>query len=154
MKTNKKISPCPICNHKNFDLYDGFDEKNELWKISHIYCKDCHYRLEDATKTLLELIDIHNNRTTIYPTCEGDSIVADIAFAKIRRLEDRLIELGELDHAPCFICGYNGQEYFNSKTHNCMSRKNNEGYMKNMSSYNGYLLQWLFVTMFRFFKFY
>ena len=138
METKKKLLPCPVCGCKKFNLINEIDTK-----ITGIYCNNCPYGLEDNTKTLSELESIHNKRITICPTCKGDSVIADIAkrmghrpdiaFAKIRRLEDRLIELGELDHTPCFICGYDGEDYFNPEIHKCMSRKNNESYMKNHS---------------------
>lgn len=41
---------------------------------------------------------------------------------QIRKLEDRLIELGEFENAPCFICGYNGDGYYQPDKHKCAKR--------------------------------
>jgi hypothetical protein len=39
--------------------------------------------------------------------------------AEIERLRDVLIGSGAWRKAPCCICGYNGSDYFNQKTHSC-----------------------------------
>ena len=40
----------------------------------------------------------------------------------IRELEDRLFELGEMDSPPCFVCGYNGEGYYQPDKHPCAKR--------------------------------
>ena len=67
--------------------------------------------------------------------CNGDPIIADIAqrmgyrpdvaFAKIRRLEDRLFKLGAMMEAPCFCCGYAGANYYQPSVHKCAERHHN-----------------------------
>jgi hypothetical protein len=37
-------------------------------------------------------------------------------------LEDRLFTLGEMNHAPCFACGYNGEGYYQPDTHPCAEK--------------------------------
>jgi len=141
MKSKKEMSPCPLCGCVKFEMLDDNDNDNN--QVAAIYCTKCPYGVEDSSKTLSKLIDIHNHRLTICPVCEGDSITADIAkrmghrpdiaFLKILKLENRLIELGELNNSPCFICGYKGENYFNPLFHNCMSRRKDSNYMKNDS---------------------
>ena len=113
METSKNISSCPICGCKKFKLVNEIDTRP-----TSIYCNNCPYGLVDDNKTLSELVSIHNN---------------NITFLKIRNLEDRLIELGELANKPCFICGYKGSDYFDPVAHECMNRGKGAGYMKNYS---------------------
>lgn len=40
----------------------------------------------------------------------------------IRRLQDRLFELGEMNNPPCFLCGYSGPDYYDPEVHACASR--------------------------------
>jgi Zn ribbon nucleic-acid-binding protein len=127
MTDNEKLSICPICGTDEFHLYHDSSG-------SHVNCNNCPYRLEDNDKSLLELIRLHNDRDRICLTCEGDPVLADIAkrmlhrpdiaFRKIRQYQGRLIELGQLDIQPCFICGYEGDDYHNQDIHKCMNLKN------------------------------
>jgi len=41
---------------------------------------------------------------------------------KILRLENLLFKKGLMCEAPCFLCGYNGPEYYESSHHPCASR--------------------------------
>jgi Zn finger protein HypA/HybF involved in hydrogenase expression len=137
-----KLLNCPICGSNNFDIYDGDDEKNQLWTLSHIYCNECPYKLEDSNnkKTIDDLITIHNNKLNTCPYCHEDKTIAkiamrlghrpDVAFLRIKKLENKLIELGELNNKPCFICGYDGDNYFNPDMHSCIKRMCSD-YMKN-----------------------
>ena len=64
--------------------------------------------------------------------CHGDQEIAnvavrmgyrpDIAFARIKKLEDRLFQLGEMNRQPCFVCGYNGEGYYQPDKHPCAER--------------------------------
>ena len=40
----------------------------------------------------------------------------------IKELENRLFKLGAMEEPPCFVCGYNGPEYYQPQTHKCASR--------------------------------
>ena len=37
-------------------------------------------------------------------------------------LEDKLFRLGAMNEPPCFICGYNGQGYYQPDQHPCAER--------------------------------
>lgn len=39
-----------------------------------------------------------------------------------KRLENRLFKLGAMNEAPCFVCGYEGEGYFNPSRHKCAGR--------------------------------
>ena len=39
-----------------------------------------------------------------------------------KRLENMLLKLGAMETAPCFICGYNGDGYFQPEKHKCAAR--------------------------------
>jgi hypothetical protein len=41
---------------------------------------------------------------------------------RVEELEDRLFTLGEMNHAPCFACGYNGEGYYQPDTHPCAEK--------------------------------
>ncbi len=66
------------------------------------------------------------------PDCGGDPVVAeiarmmghrpDIAFLRIKKLEDMLFKLGAMKEAPCFCCGYDGEGYFQPDRHQCAER--------------------------------
>lgn len=69
---------------------------------------------------------------TICKDCGGDSVVADIArrmghrpdiaFARVRKLEDMLFKKGAMFKSPCFCCGYAGPGYFQPDIHSCAKR--------------------------------
>jgi len=46
----------------------------------------------------------------------------ETANATIEDLENRLFKLGEMENPPCFICGYNGQNYYQPSVHKCAER--------------------------------
>lgn len=37
----------------------------------------------------------------------------------LKRYEKRLFAMGAMSHAPCFKCGYNGQNYYHPDVHPC-----------------------------------
>ena len=39
-----------------------------------------------------------------------------------RELEDKLFEMGVMNEAPCFICGYNGEGFYQPDKHKCAER--------------------------------
>lgn len=39
-----------------------------------------------------------------------------------RRLEDMLFAAGRMEQAPCFVCGYNGPDYYQPNAHKCAAR--------------------------------
>lgn len=41
---------------------------------------------------------------------------------KVKKYENMLFKLGAMKKAPCFICGYNGEGYYNPSKHNCAKR--------------------------------
>ena len=41
---------------------------------------------------------------------------------RIQKLEDRLFMLGEMERPPCFVCGYNGPNYYQPSVHPCAER--------------------------------
>ena len=61
-------------------------------------------------------------------TAEGLHNKGDIAMElgyrdkRIAELEDRLFALGEMEHSPCFCCGYNGPNYYQPSAHPCAER--------------------------------
>lgn len=56
-------------------------------------------------------------------TCgENKKICVDCTKDYIEKLENRLFELGEMQNAPCFVCGYNGPGYFQPGEHPCAKR--------------------------------
>jgi hypothetical protein len=44
------------------------------------------------------------------------------AADEIERLEDRLFMRGEMEKPPCFVCGYNGPDYYRPSVHKCAAR--------------------------------
>lgn len=46
----------------------------------------------------------------------------DVAYARIRKLEDMLFEMGAMTKSPCFCCGYNGPGFYQPETHPCAER--------------------------------
>jgi hypothetical protein len=56
-------------------------------------------------------------------TCGQDKdICVDCMKDYIEKLENRLFALGEMEYAPCFVCGYNGEGYFQPEKHPCAER--------------------------------
>ena len=41
---------------------------------------------------------------------------------QVAELEDELFAAGRMDNPPCFVCGYNGESYYNPKVHPCAAR--------------------------------
>ena len=41
---------------------------------------------------------------------------------RIKELEDRLFVFGAMDKPPCFVCGYNGANYYQPDQHPCAER--------------------------------
>ena len=41
---------------------------------------------------------------------------------EIEKLQDRLFSRGEMHKPPCFVCGYNGQNYYRPDIHPCAAR--------------------------------
>ena len=39
-----------------------------------------------------------------------------------KRLENMLIKLGAMQKPPCFICGYNGEGYYQPENHRCAAK--------------------------------
>jgi hypothetical protein len=39
-----------------------------------------------------------------------------------KRLENMLFRLGAMKEAPCFLCGYNGEGYFDPRKHKCAAK--------------------------------
>ena len=44
------------------------------------------------------------------------------AAGEIERLQNRLFALGEMHKPPCFVCGYNGPNYYSPSAHQCAER--------------------------------
>lgn len=42
--------------------------------------------------------------------------------AQVEALQELLFERGAMEDAPCFVCGYNGQGYFQPDKHACAAR--------------------------------
>lgn len=69
---------------------------------------------------------------SICPICGGDQVVGniakrmgyrpDVAFARVRRLEDELFKRGAMCNPPCFCCGYSGPGYYQPDKHPCAER--------------------------------
>jgi hypothetical protein len=57
----------------------------------------------------------------IYGDTEAGQAFADAEF-ELGRLEDLLFELGAMEDAPCFCCGYRGRGYYQPDTHPCAAR--------------------------------
>jgi hypothetical protein len=38
------------------------------------------------------------------------------------RLENMLFALGKMNESPCFVCGYNGEDYYQPEKHRCAAR--------------------------------
>lgn len=51
----------------------------------------------------------------------SDNLHSDLKKV-LRKYEDRLFALGEMENAPCFCCGYNGPGYYNMEQHPCAER--------------------------------
>ena len=51
-----------------------------------------------------------------------DFSIGNEAADRITELEDMLFELGAMEEAPCFCCGYNGPGYFQPGTQKCAER--------------------------------
>ena len=127
MKDSKLLN-CPICNNNEFEFYSPTNDN-----YGFILCKKCVYRLGDLHHTFNELKHIHNNRKQDCPFCHEDIRLADIAkrmghrpdvaFIKIKKLENVIIANGLIDKAPCCLCGYNGEDYYNPEKHKCMKIK-------------------------------
>jgi len=51
-------------------------------------------------------------------------IYADTGLAadRIDALEDELFKIGRMEDSPCFVCGYNGPNYYQPSTHPCAER--------------------------------
>lgn len=47
---------------------------------------------------------------------------AESAERQVRALQDRLFMRGEMALAPCFVCGYNGPNYYQPDVHPCAAR--------------------------------
>jgi len=41
---------------------------------------------------------------------------------RVREMEEKLFKYGEMKKAPCFVCGYNGQNYYSPSVHPCAER--------------------------------
>ena len=54
------LKPCPLCGCGNFDIFDDSDSPANA-----IYCISCPYGVEDDTKTIEELVSIHNSRVNL-----------------------------------------------------------------------------------------
>jgi hypothetical protein len=39
-----------------------------------------------------------------------------------KRLENMLFKMGRMNQSPCFVCGYNGDGYYQSDKHRCAYR--------------------------------
>lgn len=53
----------------------------------------------------------------------GDLLVEiELLGAENERLQDRLFTLGAMHRPPCFVCGYNGQNYYSPSVHPCAER--------------------------------
>jgi len=46
----------------------------------------------------------------------------NVLHTRIHELEDMLFEHGAMNKAPCFVCGYNGASYYDSRIHPCAAR--------------------------------
>ena len=44
------------------------------------------------------------------------------AADRIEALEDELFKIGRMDDSPCFVCGYNGPNYYQPLAHPCAER--------------------------------
>jgi hypothetical protein len=42
--------------------------------------------------------------------------------ARVKELEDELFKHGAMKKAPCFVCGYNGRNYYHPERHPCAER--------------------------------
>jgi hypothetical protein len=51
------LKPCPLCLCEEFEL-----EENSDLQATAVYCTNCAYGVEDSSKSLEELIELHNSR--------------------------------------------------------------------------------------------
>jgi len=49
----------------------------------------------------------------------GKFILESTIEERLARYEKLLFEMGAMNKAPCFKCGYNGSGYFQPKIHKC-----------------------------------
>lgn len=69
------------------------------------------------------LIDRHGGEPiALLHELDGEREMRESAEQRERELQDRLFARGEMAQAPCFVCGYNGPNYFQPDVHPCAAR--------------------------------
>ena len=51
----------------------------------------------------------------------ANKVEAELSACK-ERVREKLFKYGEMKKAPCFVCGYNGQNYYSPSVHPCAER--------------------------------
>lgn len=69
------------------------------------------------------LIDRHGGEPiALLHELDGEREMRESAERQVRALQDRLFMRGEMALAPCFVCGYNGPNYYQPDAHPCAAR--------------------------------
>jgi hypothetical protein len=95
-----ELKPCPFCGNTEPLVMGASDGWYVVCDMPETCCVKSGYDTRE------EAIAAWNRRDT----------------SDLRKLEDRLFALGEMAKGPCFVCGYNGPNYFQPDVHKCAER--------------------------------
>ena len=56
------------------------------------------------------------------PECGSKECCGGGMYPEIERLEDMLFAAGRMEQPPCFVCGYDGPDYYKPDKHSCAAR--------------------------------
>lgn len=118
----------PLMTQYTADDYQTALKKREQQSHEDIYALlDIVAELEaelEAKCVAHKLEKEHHERTWLSRKAERAK-VAELE-AKINKLETICFTLGAMDHAPCFVCGYSGEGYYQPGKHKCAKRHHME----------------------------
>lgn len=69
-------------------------------------------------------VALNEDAPSVRLQAEWDALAADLAATldKLAKVEEIAFALGAMEDPPCFVCGYNGPDYFQPGTHPCAQR--------------------------------
>ena len=99
------------------------DRSVQLMAEKHYQRRHRKWALEEARTNLHDLWWVQESQTH-KDKQRAEKAEAELSACKerVRELEEKLFKYGEMKKAPCFVCGYNGQNYYSPSVHPCAER--------------------------------